>query len=63
VTSCQTCKHWMHDVATIFMDETGWKPCLNSAFNEMIGKSMIEDAGWIYTSPEFVCAYYEAITP
>jgi hypothetical protein len=51
----------MHDVDTIFVDETGWRPCENKTFNDMINKSW-DEAGWIYTSPEFLCVYYEAVT-
>ena len=60
MTKCQTCKHWMRDVDTIFVDETGWLPCENKTFNDMINKSW-DEAGWIYTSPEFLCVYYEAV--
>jgi hypothetical protein len=63
MTNCQTCKHWMRDVDTIFSMEEGWCPCTNKSFTDMIDKSRDDQpAGWIYTSPDFACIYHESVT-
>ena len=60
VTNCQTCKYWLRDIDTIFVDESGWRPCDNKKFTDMIDKSRDEN-GWIYTSPDFACIHFEAL--
>jgi hypothetical protein len=61
VITCQTCKYWYRDIDTIFVDETGWKPCENKYFMDMIQKSY-DEPGFIYTSPDFACVYGEPVS-
>jgi hypothetical protein len=61
VGECRSCKYW-EEVDTIFIKETGSRPCGNEKFTSMIESTLPLDCaavGFIFTLPNFGCVHFE----